>query len=211
MALTQYLIFMAINHYKLLTILFLSNACLIQFGCKKLRIDCTQVKYDFILPVKAFPNKDLINIGDTIFLEINENVSFIDSKSGQTINFNGAENLGSALGFQKYDSVSKNWSDAVSLFSFYLIKGVELKVTSLDIQYRFIEENGAYVFKLAVIPKQKGLQRLVFSNSNNTYQKTDKCTKANFTINFKETNHNRHLVGYAGPDVPGGDLNFYVK
>ena len=32
-----------------------------------------------------------------------------------------------------------------------------------------------------------------------------------YVINFKETNHNRHLVGYTGPDLPGADLNFYVK
>jgi len=110
-----------------------------------------------------------------------------------------------------YNPVTKDWIDAVNKFAFYLMKGTELKITSLDIQYRFSEQNSMYVFKLGVVPKQQGLFRLVFSNSGNTYRKSDKCTKANFSINFKETTHNRHLVGYLGPDVLGGDLNFYVK
>ena len=200
---------MGTNKY-VLAILSLTSLFLMKFTCKKLEIDCTQVKYNFQLPVKAYPNKDSINIGDTLWLEINEPITFKNTDSS-LINYGGAENLGSAVGFQLYNPVTKDWIDAVNKFAFYLIKGTELKVTSLDIEYRFSEQNNMYVFKLGVVPKQKGLFRLVFSNSGNTYRKSDKCTKANFTINFKETNHNRHLVGYVGPDVLGGDLNFYVK
>ena len=112
-----------------------------------------------------------------------------------------------------YDSVTKNWLDAVNQFFFFLSKGRESNSTNLKLykEYLFSEQNGIYLFKLGVVPKLHGLFRLVFSNSNNTYRKDDKCTKANFIIDFKETNHNRHLVGYVGLDVPGGDLNFYVK
>ncbi len=201
---------MATNKYILFT-LFVTSLFLLKCDCKKLQLDCTKVQYEFVLPVKSYPNKDSISLSETIFLEINEPISFVDIKTNQTITFNGAENLGSAIGFQVYDSISKNWLDAVNQFSFYLMKGTELKVTSLDIQDRFSEQNNMYGFKLGVIPKRSGLFRLVFSNSNNTYRSSDKRTKANFIINFKETNHNRHLVGYVGPDVQGGDLNFYVK
>jgi hypothetical protein len=204
---------MATNKYRLITLLFVTSLFLIKCDCKKLQLDCTKVQNEFVLPVKSYPNKDSINLGDTIFLEINESISFVDIRTNQTITFNGAENLGSAIGFQMYDSVTKNWLDAVDQFFFFLTKGRESANTNNKLykEYLFSEQNGLYLFKLGVVPKQNGLFRLVFSNSNNTYRKDDKCTKANFTINFKETNHNRHLVGYTGPDVQGGDLNFYVK
>ena len=124
---------MDINKY-VLAILLLTSLFLMKFTCKKLEIDCTQVKYNFQLLVKAYPNKDSINIGDTLWLEINESVTFKNTDSG-TINYGGAENLGTAVGFQLYNPVTKDWIDAVNKFAFYLMKGTELKITSLDIQY----------------------------------------------------------------------------
>jgi hypothetical protein len=112
---------MATNNYRLILLLFLTCLFFIKCDCKKLQLDCTKVQYNFVLPVKSYPNKDSINVGDTIFLEINVPISFIDIGTNQTISFNGAENLGSAIGFQIYDSVTKNWLDAVNQFSFYLI------------------------------------------------------------------------------------------
>lgn len=211
--LIQYLIFMDINK-NIILLLSLFTACLFfqQCSCTKtLGLDCAQVKYSFELPVKGLPNKDSIPVGDTIWLEINESTSFKNGQSGETVDYSGASNLGSAIGFQIYDSIQKNWFPAVNQFLFVLVKGKELKRTLLDIEYSFAEEAGKYLFRLGIIPKEKGIHRVVFSSSNNTYRNSDKYTKANFIINFKETNHNRHLVGYTGPDVPGGDMNFYVK
>jgi len=71
---------MDINKY-VLAILLLTSLFLMKFTCKKLEIDCTQVKYNFQLPVKAYPNKDSINIGDTLWLEINESVTFKNTNS----------------------------------------------------------------------------------------------------------------------------------
>jgi len=203
---------MGTNKNMLAVSLFTASLFLQQCSCTKtLGLDCAEIKYSFELPVKGYPDKDSISTGDTIWLEINESTSFKDDQSGQMIDYSNAGNIGSALGFQIYDSIQQNWYPAISQFLFLLTKGKELKRTPLDIEYSFAEETGRYLFKLGVIPKVKGLYRIVFSNSNNTYRNNDKCTKANFIINFKETNHNRHLTGYTGPDVPGGDLNFYVK
>ncbi len=180
--------------------------------CKKLQLDCTQIKYNFQLPVKAFPDKDSVNIGDTIWLEINESTT-LKNTDGSIINYGGAANLGSAIGFSKRDTVLKEWVDAVNHFSFYLIKGAELKVTSLDIQYRFSEQNSMYTFKLGVIPKLKGLYSLLFSNSNNTYRDNDKCTKANFNIIFENTNQHYQLSPFyvPGSNPKGGDYYFVVR
>jgi hypothetical protein len=183
----------------------------IKANCTKLPFDCAKTVYSFQLSVKASPDKDTINVGDTIWLEINEPTLIRDGISGEMIDYSGTSNLGSALSFSFRDTVINQWVDAANRFKFSLEKGVELRVTQLVVEYQFFEENQHFRFKAGIIPQQKGLHRLLFSSSNNTFRSTDKCTKASFAINFKETNHNRHLVGYTGPDVPGGDLNFYVK
>jgi hypothetical protein len=197
--------------HTIIALALISGFLFINAKCNKSPFDCANTKYSFDLPVKAFPNKDTIKVGDTIWLEINEPTSFKDGRTGEMIDYRSAQNLGTALGFQYYDISQTNWLDAVDSFEFKIKTGIELKKTTLAIEYRFEEINNRYLFALMVIPKKKGLYRLVFSNSNNTFRSSNKCTKANFTINFKETNHNRHLVGYTGPDLPGGDLNFYIK
>ena len=75
---------MGTNKYMFIT-LFFASLFLLKCECKKLQIDCTQVKYNFQLPVKAYPNKDSINIGDTLWLEINEPITFKPKFCSSTI------------------------------------------------------------------------------------------------------------------------------
>lgn len=202
---------MAINKYMFIPLVF---ASLFLLKCKKLQIDCTQVKYSFKLPVKAFPDKDTINIGDTIWLEINESVTFKNT-DGNLINYSGAANLGSAIGFSYRDTNLKQWVDAADQFFFFLSKGTESTNTNPKLyrEYLFSEQNGIYAFKLGVIPKRKGLYSLILSNSNNTYRNSDKCTKANFSIIFQNTNQHYSLSPFyvPGTNPTGRDYYFFVR
>lgn len=203
---------MAIKRTSIIIASALTSALLfIEAKCNKTPLDCANTKYSFQLPVNAYPNKDTVNAGDTIWLEINESTSFKDKQSGETIDYSGAENLGSAIAFAYYDSLSKQWQDGVKYFDFRLLKGEELKVTPLDIEYKFIEENDHYIFKLAVVTKQKGKFRFLLSNSNNTFRKQDNCTKASFDINFTQTNQHYYLNPLDTATGVSGNYFFYVK
>ncbi len=210
--LTQYLHFMAtkINsgYYMLFIVIIVAFST---FGCGK---NCLDTKYSFQLPVKAYPDKDTLLVGDTLWLEINESVQFT-SIDGTIIDYSGAANLGSAIGFSIWDNNLKTWAYAVDSFSYVLVSGISLNhyLPKLIKEYTFIEQNGRYIFKLGIIPKAKGLHSLLFSNSSNTYRKKDKCTKANFTINFRNTNQHYYLSPfYTGqPNLVGGDYYFVVK
>ncbi|GAB2653353.1 hypothetical protein GCM10027036_03310 [Flavihumibacter cheonanensis] len=195
------------------TIVIFIGIATINATCNKSGLDCTQVKYRFDLPAKVTPDNDYLSTGDSLVLEINESINFVDLNTSQNINFNNAGNLGSAIGFQRFDSLAQFWFDAVQSFNFKLIEG---KATSsvnelLFKEFLFPEKNSRYLFKLILIPKEKGLYRFVFSNSSNTYRKNEPCIKANFNIILKETSHNRYLVGHADEDIPGGDFYFVVK
>lgn len=185
----------------------------IKATCNKAGVDCTKVTNRFEISAKVTPDYDTIKAGDSLVLEISESTSFIDVNTGQSINFSNAANLGTAIGFQRYDSLARFWHDAAESFRFYLVKGKSTPSLNelLFREYLFAETNNRYLFKLILVPRQKGLFRLVFSNSSNTYRKNDPCPKANFAINLKETSHNRGLVGPADESIPGGDFYFIVN
>jgi hypothetical protein len=188
----------------------------IKAGCSKTPLDCANTKYSFQLPVKAYPDKDTVNTGDTIWLEINEGTSFKNGQSGEIVDYSGASNLGSVLSFGNYNTVLKSWTnESPNSFSLVISNGYGKLVnqTAIDIEYLFSEKDKKYIFLLGVVPKKSGLFSLLFSNSNNTYRKNDKCTKANFNILFENTNQHYPLNPFyiPGTNPRGGDYYFVVK
>ncbi len=65
--------------------------------CIKTGLGCAEARYSFELNVRAYPDKDSMAIGDTIWFEVNESARFKDIRSGEIIDYSGAENLGYAL------------------------------------------------------------------------------------------------------------------
>jgi hypothetical protein len=191
---------MATNKYRLTTLLFVTSLFLIKCDCKKLQIDCTKIKYNFQLPMNAYPDKDSINIGDTIWLEIDESTILKDSISSSNIDYSGTENLGTVISFNKLITVGK-LEYAIDKFKITVLKGQKLKQSNIDAEYSFSEENRRFKFKLAIVPEDSGIFRMILSNSNNTYRKNDECTKANFNIEFKDTQLHGYYYNVFDPNV----------
>ncbi len=197
---------------QLFILLLLGLSCM-QFQCER-RFDCAENRYSFGMGVRAYPDSDSIKIGDTIWLEINEATTLKDFRTDQMIDYSKAANLGSNISFSQLSADSQFTIQAVHKFDFHLIEGIPTASTNDDLykEYLFNERNGYYKFKLGVVPKQKGLFVIVFGNAANVYRKTDKCTKAGFGINFKETDQHYYFhPGYIpGTSPVGGDYYFKV-
>ena len=149
----------------------------IQAKCTKTPFDCANTAYSFLLPVRAYPDKDSINIGDTIWLEINESTTFTNGQANQVVDYSGAVNLGTALSFGRYDPNENSWpNEHPDNFKLVLPEGLgrETGRTNIDVRFLFSEKQNRYRFLLGVVPKRQGLFSLVFSDSNNTYRKHDK-------------------------------------
>jgi len=192
-----------------LLIVYVVNSSL---QCNK-RIACAEVVYNFEIGVKAYPDKDSINIGDTIWLSVNQSVNLKDVSTGRMVNYSNAANLGSAIAFHKLSDANQFTIGAAKFFEFKLVNGAETNnadPTYLH-EYLFEEKTDYYLFKLGIIPKEKGVYGLIFSNAGNVYRKNDKCTKANFTLNFKNTNQHYYLnPNFQGGPIPVGG-NYYFK
>lgn len=179
------------NRFKTLIGLLIIIIVCFGFQCNK-SFDCHNQVYSFEIGIKAYPDKDSINVDDTLWLEINEPTTFKDGFSGQMIDYNGTANLGSAIGFIELLGNS-NSSECANNFDFILVKGSSVKNSNTNLirEYSFVELNSSYVFKLGVKPKKSGIYRISVSSAENVYRQSDKCTKASFKINFKLTN--QHL------------------
>jgi hypothetical protein len=165
------------------------------------------------MAIKAYPDKDSITIGDTIWLTIDESTTLKDVQTGRIIEYSNAANLGSAIGFHKLSATNQFTVGAAEQFNFKIVIGTELNNADPTYlrEYSFEQANNHYLFKLGVIPTQTGTFRLFFSNAANVYRKQDKCTKANFTLNFKNTNQHYYISPtYQGGVLTGGDYYFKV-
>lgn len=183
------------------------------FQCNK-RIGCAENIYSFEIGVKAYPDNETMNVGDTLWLEINEPTTLSDTRTGRSIDYSNAENLSSNLGFSKLNESVPKWEDAADEFNYLLSEGSEIGPISPSLQreYRFAEKSGKYTLKVGIIPKSQGIFNVVFGNAANVYRTSDRCTKAAFTINFKETDQHYNLSPFftGGPTPVGGDYYFKV-
>jgi hypothetical protein len=183
--------------------------------CKKGGLGCANTVYNFEIAGKIYPDKDSIHIGDTVWLELNIPTNFTDITSNQIVDYSGAENLGSAIGFGEY-SVINNPAPAANSFLDVLVKGK--KVDNPDIaqirEFLFEEQNNRYVFKLGIIPKEKGIFGTGFSNAQNVYRNSDKCTKAFFKINVENTRQHYYLnpnINSSNFDTTKPSGSYYFK
>ncbi len=180
-------------------------------------LDCYRNKHSFLTGIKAYPDKDSIAIGDTIFFEFDEPTTLKDQITNQSINYDNAANLGTDFGFGELIATNQVSDQAAGKFNYYLILGREIKRSDSNKyrEYNFAEISSRYKFKLAIIPQQKGVFKLFVGNAANVYRTTDKCTKSFFTIDFMNTNQHLYLneVSFPGniPPPGGGIYLFKVK
>lgn len=188
---------------KSLIILFLVLIVLSANTCKK--IDCAVSVYSFEAKAKILNAADSINIGDTIWLEINCPISQPNLATGQTIQYSNAANLGTAIGFGEL--VLPSIKGAADDFIFLLEKGILLNNANVSEirEYLFIENAFAYEFKLGIIPKRKGIFSIGLSNAANVFRNNDKCTKANYNIYYANTEQHLYFIKKIfGTDPDGG-------
>lgn len=186
---------------------------IISNSCGKNGLGCANTTYNFEIGVKAYPNRDSIRVGDTVWLEINVPTTLTDISSNTVVNYSGATNLGSAIGLIKL--IGKNNAiGAANMFNYYLVKGININNPNTENtrEYKFTENDNRYIFKLGIISKEKGAFKIFVSNATSVYRKNETCTKAGFEINFENTDQHLYLNKIIAPDVdllPGGGVYLF--
>ncbi|MBD3750709.1 MAG: hypothetical protein IE931_14575 [Sphingobacteriales bacterium] len=183
--------------------------------CRKGGLGCANTVYNFQIAAKIRPNLDSIHIGDTIWIELNTSTNLTDVVSNKIINYSGAKNLGTLIGFGDY-SILNNPVPSANNFTTILIKGKEINnPNKLQVrEYLFEEQNDRYILKLGIIANKKGIFGIGLSNAQNVYRASDECSKAFFNIILQDTRQHYYLnpnINSSNTDTIKPTGSYYFK
>ncbi|HVI44135.1 MAG TPA: hypothetical protein VM802_04680 [Chitinophaga sp.] len=172
------------------------------------RTNCAGVDFSFAIANRIYPDKDSINVGDTIWIEVDVPTQLTDLKTSSEVDYSGAVNLGSAIAFQKFDVGSTTQTglvEAAEAFKTHLVFGEVIDNSKTPFakktkEFRFHETNGRYRFKAGFIATEKGDFMIGPGDANGVYRQQDKCSKASFTITIANTNQHLYLFQNFRPD-----------
>ncbi|MBS1758777.1 MAG: hypothetical protein JST23_01540 [Bacteroidetes bacterium] len=165
--------------------------------------DCNRAqRFAFTLPVSVSPGTDSINLGDTLWIKIEDSTLLYDSLSNSFINYSQAGNLGYNFAFLKVISATELLPIADSLV--YIIKAGYYAGTLNPLAmraYRLMEDKGKYNLELGILPQTRGVYRVMVEPSANVYSKGYPCAKTSFGVRFNQDQH--FYLGYNiwGPGV----------
>jgi hypothetical protein len=170
--------------------------------CKKGGLGCTNTVYNFKIPESITPDKDSIKTGDTLFLNVSTSSNLSDLQTGIVVNYSNTENLGNVVTLLRFSPMNMT-AGAINNFNFHLLNGREVNAVDPLSQkdVLFAENNGDYIFSLAIIAKDTGRYALTIGDAANVYRKNDKCTKAGFAINFGNTDQHFYFLKEWRPDL----------
>lgn len=185
-----------VTKLKILLVLVIVHLLTSYMSCRK---NCAVTNFSFAITSQMYPDNDSINVGDTIWVEVDAPVNLVDIKSGVETDYSGAVNLGNDIYLHKFDKVMPNAQnglvEAAHTFRTHLVVGdsVTPKNPSITRAFRFKEISGRYRFKVGLIPQEKGDFMIGIGSAAGVYRSHDQCSKADFSIAIAETNQHLYL------------------
>lgn len=142
------------------------TAILISCSCGKEKIIRYETWVNFLYPVTITPGTDSINVGDTLWIEVNLPDSIYDNTNKRKFylpNFH----FQSYMSVEKLIDYTKNYGDqqyAASKFNTFNEVGSISVGGAFAMDFIPLYQSNHYIFKGAIIPKDTGVYCLVFTN-----------------------------------------------
>lgn len=175
---------------------------LIFFGCRK---PCTKNHYEFNGTSIFSPEKDSINIGDTIWCNSTIPIKNLDTKSNQIIDYSGASNVRTQINFNTVNR-SDPTIGSIDSFSFVIVKGdisSNANLTHASITVTYAEEKENYMLSFGIIALKKGIYVITEVDLQNSYKK---CSDAYITTTLTNIfKHQHYLDSTYYPNSPYGN------
>ncbi len=190
---------------KLLQMMLLITATSFLFGAKCNKDGskaCRNAPYSFNVTSEFTPQREVYNIGDTIFFSSTFQKVLQNSITNQQVDYSNSLGIGGNLAIGLLDSSNRTISFALSKFKVVNIFGSSSPISNapdggLNILYK---EDVNYSFKLGLVCLNKGIYRFGLTDLSSQGIAGKDCTNAGFSMTVTNTNKNLGLferaIGY---------------
>ena len=178
--------------------------------CKKNKGECIGNAYALKETWNVLPQKDSINIGDTLIFSSSFSNRPFDFNTNTNVNFSGDALVGTSFSIR----IVKGYNDlrpAIDSFSLFLLEGRyndnDLKPTQIKDIF-WTESNNRYKIKIGIIARKKGDYSITISDAIGRLKKSNECENgAGIILSNSNIKNNAYLSHpyYGLPYVPGTD------
>lgn len=174
------------------TVQFLFSA-----SCNKDETSClsTRTTYSFIVTSEWSPQKEVYNVGDTIYLTSVLSKTLVDQiNPSLVVDYNNSVGINGDIGIVYLDTIThqplpaKDSFDFISIFGNFKERSINM---DLGINIWYTETSTTYQFKGAIVCKRKGIYGFTVSDLLSPGLRGKNCTKAGFSMSV--TNIDKHL------------------
>lgn len=192
---------MGTNYFKMVllitaTPLFFGSSC-----NKDSSKPCAMVTpYSFNVTSEFSPQKEIYNVGDTIFLTSTFPKLLTDLISSQQVDYSNSLGISGNCNFGVLDTINKSISEGLNKFTIFSIKGSTSPInnfSNLGINVFYNETINNYELKVGIRLTTKGLFSVVLTNLSSQGLRGKDCTNAGFNMTVTNSNKNLNLFQYA--------------
>ena len=163
---------------------------------------CRNAPYSFDVTSEFSPQKEIYNVGDTIFLTSSFPKNLTSQISNQQVDYSNSLGVGGSISTSILDTANKQVQYALDKFTVFDLKGSSSQSQNQNIMNAgknvlFFESNNSYELKIGFILKQKGLYMLGMNNLGSQGLRGKDCTNAGFNMTVTNINKNLQLFQYA--------------
>ncbi len=161
---------------------------------------CRNAPYSFDVSCVFTPQKEVYNVGDTIFLTSTFPKLLTTQISSQQVDYSNSLGIGGSVTFGLLDTILKAGIDSYSKFKVSTTIGSFSQITNTPnkgIVTNYLETSSEYKIILGIKLLEKGLFVIGISNLNSNGLRGQDCTNAGFNMTVTNSNKNLNLFQYA--------------
>ncbi len=173
-----------------------ANSCKKEGGTKP----CINSNYEFNVTSDFSPQKEIYNIGDTIYFTSTFPRQLINVLSQQQVDYSNSVGIKGSINFLILDTTQQILSKANSKFEAISSIGIFLPSATIIEQDKlgiYIVESLNYQFKIGIKLREKGLYCIGALNLGSNGLNGQNCTNATFDMTVTNSNKNINLFQYA--------------
>ena len=161
---------------------------------------CNNGAYSFAVTAEFAPQREIYNVGDTIFLTSSFPKNLTDQIGNFNVDYSNSVGIGGDIAIYYLDTISRQPLPARDSFTFISVIGNFSERAfnkNSGINFYFSELATLYQFRGAVICKKKGIYGIGVDNLNSKGLRGKNCTNAGFNMTITNTDKHLYLHQYA--------------